>query len=231
MIGFFQRLVDLVAPRVCPVCGQRMTTQETVCCVKCWLDLPRTRFENNFFENETAQMFWGLMPVEKCYSMFRYQSHGKLSRIVEQFKYHDHPEYCLELGRVMAQTLKTTDFAADIDVVIPVPLTKKRFRNRGYNQSELLAKGFVEIIQKPLILDAIARQHFQQSQTRLGRVERQENTSGAFVLRKGEQVRGKRVLLIDDVITTGATLRACGEQLLAAGAKELNILTLAIAKV
>lgn len=229
MAGFLERLWDLLAPRTCPICGQRLTVDQKICCASCWFDLPQTGFENDFYDNQGAQRFLVQLPYERCYSMFHYQIGGKVAKLVGTFKYHNHPELAVTFGKVLANQLKNTDFIEGIDVIVPVPLSSDRYRDRGYNQSEMLARGFAEVTGLPVDTHVIKRKSFRTSQTHLNHWERYENTRNAFALVHPERVKGKHVLLIDDVLTTGSTLRDCGEQLLKAGDVKLSIVTVGVA--
>lgn len=226
MINLLPRFLDLIAPRVCPVCGNRLMLQETVCCTGCLLNLAPTHFENNPFENYMATLFYGLMPVEKAVAVFYYKSGNHLAHIVEHFKYENQPQLAYEMGRLCAQRLLKSNFFEGIDCLVPVPLTRKRQRNRGYNQSMQLAKGIADVVGLPIESKAVERIIFNKSQTRLDRMQRNLNTENTFKLCKPQLLTHKNVLIIDDVCTTGATLRACGNEMLKAEGVTLNILTL-----
>jgi ComF family protein len=134
------------------------------------------------------------------------------------------------MGRVMANELQTADFFSDIDVLLPVPLASKRLRQRGYNQSEQLAKGISDITHLPIVTKALRRKHFQQSQTTLNRWQRQENVTDTFQLKEEHLLQGKHVLLIDDICTTGATLIACANALKDIEDIRISVLTLGFTK-
>ncbi len=222
------RLVDFLAPRICPVCGNRMGIQEKTCCVQCYLDLPVTGFEQHPDDNSMAEMFYGIIPFEKAVAMYFYKKGNKTAKIVEQFKYHNRPQLAVEMGRICAQRLLPTGFFEQIDCLVPVPLARKRQRQRGYNQSMMLARGIAKETGLPVVGGVIVRKKFKQSQTRLSRMQRNENTANAFQLAGGTLLAGKHILLIDDVVTTGATLIACAEAALQAPDVRLNLLALAM---
>lgn len=229
-ISFWHRLLDLISPRVCVVCGQRLSATEEVLCNKCNFHLPRTGFSNNPYENEMAKLFWGQIPVERAAALFHYESHAETANIIYQLKYKDHPEIGPLMGRMMAAELQKEEFFDGIDVIVPVPLTRERLRQRGYNQSEEIAKGVSEITGLPINKDVVKRTVFQGSQTRRSRWERQENVEYAFKLTHGEPIAGKHLLIVDDVVTTGATIIACAKELAKAGNVKISILSLGLTR-
>ncbi len=133
------------------------------------------------------------------------------------------------MGRLLGYSLKQSDRFSNIDVIVPLPLYPEKEKSRGYNQATVIAKGVQEILKIPLITDAIARNRYTDSQTNKNRMDRWKNVGGVFSLQKPEVLQAKKILLIDDVITTGASLEACGEVICQAGIKALYIATLAFA--
>lgn len=230
MFTLLARFLDLIAPRVCPVCGNKLALQETVCCTECLLDFAPTHYEDNPKENYMAQMFYGLIPVEKAVGVFYYKSGNRLAHVVERFKYKNQPQLAYEMGRICAQRLLKSNFFDGIDCLVPVPLARKRERHRGYNQSLELARGIADITHLPVESKAVRRKYFSKSQTNLDRMQRNLNTEDTFQLHRPNRLAHKHVLLIDDVATTGATLRACGGEILRADDVTLSILTLALTK-
>lgn len=160
-----------------------------------------------------ARLFWGLAPIERATALIFYEPHSELAHIVYQMKYGNRPDIGEDMGRVMAAEMLLSRFFEGIDVLLPVPLSKKRLRQRGYNQSEELARGISQLTGLPVAGKVLARKHFHRSQTSLNRQERQENVNDMFYVRKDRQLRDQHVLLIDDICTTGATLIACSQAL------------------
>ena len=230
MVSFWRRLLDLIAPRLCVVCGHRLTVTEEVICAKCNFHLPRTDFHRDAYENEMAKLFWAQIPVEKATAFFYYEAHSETANIIYELKYKNHPEIGEVMGRIIAKELQPSGFFDEIDGIIPVPLAKKRLRQRGYNQSEEIALGVSEITGLPIYHKVVKRKIFQGSQTSKGRWERNENVEKVFSLTDAASIRGKHLLLIDDVVTTGATIIALGKELAKAGNIKLSILALGFAK-
>lgn len=181
-------------------------------------------------DNLVARLFWGLLPIERAASLMFYEPHSEMARMVYQLKYGQRPDIGEDIGRIMAKEMQMGRFFDGIDVLLPVPLTKKRLQQRGYNQSEMLAIGIRQVTGLPIITKAVMRQHFNKSQTTLSRQERQENVTGTFVLHDSKLLQDKHVLLIDDICTTGATLRACGDAIKDVPGIKISILTLGFTK-
>lgn len=177
-----------------------------------------------------AQLFWHLAPIERAAALLFHEPHSEVARIVYDLKYHDRPDIGEDMGRLMANEMQLADYFDGIDVLLPVPLSRKRLRQRGYNQSDQLAQGISDITHLPIVTNTLRRKHFLKSQTQLSRKERQENVSEMFELRNGSLLKGKHVLLIDDICTTGATLLACSEALSTVENIRLSVLTLGFAK-
>ena len=229
-ISFWRRVLDLISPRVCMVCGRRLATTEEVICNKCNFHLPRTGFSKNAYENEMAKLFWGQLPIERAAALFYFESHAETANIIYQLKYKNHPEIGIVMGRLLAAEVKRDDFFDGIDGIVAMPLTRKRLRQRGYNQSEEIAKGISEISGLPIFSGVIKRTVFKGSQTRKWRWERMENVESAFKLVNGDEIAGKHLLLVDDVVTTGATSIACAKELVRAGSVKVSILSLALTR-
>ena len=175
-----------------------------------------------------TRMFWGLFPVERAAALMYYEPHAELAQIVYRMKYNNRPDIGEDLGRVMAVEMQYGRFFDGIDLLIPVPLSPKRLRQRGYNQSTQLAMGIRQLTGIPLADGILKRKHFHKSQTQLSRQERQENVSDIFYVKHPERLEGKHILLIDDICTTGATLTACANQMKEIPGIKISILTLGI---
>ena len=230
MISFWGRLLDLISPRVCVVCGGRLTVTEETLCSKCYLHLPRTDFGSDLYENVMAKLFWGQIQIEKATALFYYEPHAETANILYELKYKNHPEIGEVMGRMMARELQKSGLFDDIDAIVPVPLARKREHERGYNQSLMLAKGVSEATGLPIYNKVVRRTKFVGSQTHRGRWERNENVADVFELMDGESIRGKHLLLIDDVVTTGATIIACAQVMQKASNVKISVLALGFAK-
>ena len=177
-----------------------------------------------------AQLFWHLIPIERAAALIYYEPHSEIAQLIYDLKYRNRPDIGEDMGRLMANEMQLAHFFDGIDMLVPVPLSRKRLRQRGYNQSEELARGISDITHLPVVTNAVHRKHFIKSQTQLTRFERQENVSDMFELRDSSLMEGKHVLLIDDICTTGATLIACAETLKNIPGIRFSILTLGFTK-
>ena len=229
-ISFWRRLLDLISPRICVVCGHRLSASEEFICTKCNFHLSRTDFYKDPYENEMARLFWAQIPIERASALFYYEPHAETANIIYELKYKDQPEIGEVMGRMVAKELIPSGFFDGIDGIIAVPLTKKRLYQRGYNQSEEIAKGVSEITGIPVFKKVVKRENFKGSQTRLFRWSRQENVEKVFKLLDGPSIHGKHLLVIDDVVTTGATILACSKELEKAGDVKISVLSLGFAK-
>ena len=229
-ISFWSRLLDLIAPRLCVVCGQRLAVTEDTLCSKCYLHLPRTDFGHNLYENVMAKLFWGQIAIEKATALFYYEPHAETANLLYELKYKNHPEIGEVMGRMMAKEMMNSGLFEDIDAIVPVPLARKRQRERGYNQSLELAKGVSEVTGLPIYNKVVKRTKFAGSQTQRGRWERNENVEDVFELADGDSIRGKHLLLMDDVVTTGATIIACAKEIQKASHVKISVLALGFAK-
>ena len=208
MISFWRRLLDLISPRLCVVCGHRLSITEEAICSKCNFHLPRTGFHLNAYDNP----------------------HAQTANIIYELKYKNRPDIGIIIGRMLAKEVQTAGFFDGIDEIIAVPLAKKRQQQRDYNQSEEIAQGVSEITGLPILKKAVRRTVFEGSQTNKGRWERHDNVEHVFELIDTKAVSGQHLLLIDDVVTTGATCLACAKALCQAGDVRISILSLGFAK-
>lgn len=224
------RLINLVAPKQCVMCGCRLAVGEDVVCTSCNLDLPRTNYHEKPYDNEMAKLFWGRMPVEKAAALFFYRARSASSRIVYSMKYLGHPEVGELMGRMAAVEFAKSGFFDDVDLIVPVPLAKKRQRARGYNQSMEIARGVSEITRLPIVVDAVVRKSFNGSQTEMNRWQRNENVEDVFTLKDGSRIEGRHVLIVDDVVTTGATVISCANELRRCGDVKFSVMSLGFTK-
>lgn len=212
-VSAIHRLLDLVAPRTCCVCDKRLAVNEEILCASCVRHLPWTDFIDNPYENELAKLFWGrIKNFEKAFAPVYYIPHSLSARSIYQLKYFNKSDLGIDMGLMMGRMLKTSGFLDDIDCILPVPLTNKRRRERGYNQSEMIAEGLCSVSRLPMVKDAVIRVSFGGSQTKKDKMERSENVENAFKLINDKKVRGKHILIVDDIVTTGATICAVANQ-------------------
>ncbi len=224
--GFISWLADFFVPRSCDICGCRLAADEDIICSACNLKLPRTGQQHTPLDNNVARLFWGKNNVAQCAAFMFYQSHAPAGRLIYKLKYHNRPDIGEALGSMIAREFALDNFFDGIDVIIPLPLSKRRERQRGYNQSMELAKGIARVTGISICKDAVCRIKDTDTQTRKNPAERHENVKDAFKLMRPDAISGKHILLVDDVITTGASLSACVRVVSAAGNVTVSVLTI-----
>lgn len=221
---------DFFFPRICVCCGRLLSSHEEGVCISCMASLPVTEIFNTP-ENEMERLFWGIFPIERAASLYYYARGSSLSRILHGMKYHGRKQLCMQMGRVMGTELMNAGFFDGIDFIVPVPLHNVRLAARGYNQSELLARGISEITSIPVAVDVMKRIHNNATQTHKSAFERRENAEGLFeITEKAYSLSGRHLLLIDDVLTTGATISACLDVLGKVDSVKISVVTLAWTK-
>jgi ComF family protein len=221
-------LLSIIYPPCCAACGNVLFQNEKALCLKCYAELPRTGFHNDP-ENEVARLFWGRVPILNATSFIYFNKDSKYRQILHELKYRDQQHIGIEMGRLFGIELKETPFCA-ADLIHPVPLHALRHRQRGYNQSALIARGLSEKLQIPVRADLIIRRKKTMTQTRKTRYERWINVMDTFLITDPSCLHNKHVLLVDDVITTGATIEACANALLDVPGVTISVASLACAK-
>lgn len=215
--SLLDRVVNQIFPRSCAICEQPLLGSEEAVCSDCFLTLPVTPTWKHPYDNEMAKMFWHLIPIQRCVSLFYYHSHAPSSQLLYRLKYGNEPELGYLLGRLLAQKGMETCFFEGIDGIIPIPLSASRLQSRGYNQSLMIAEGIASVTHLPIVSDAVKRTIFKESQTHKNKWQRNENVENVFVLTDTyplAQLAGKHLLIVDDVCTTGATIVSCCKTLM-----------------
>lgn len=226
--SFWSRLFDLIAPRTCAICGSRLSPNENAICGTCQLHLPLTRYEQAAYDNPMARLFWGLLPVERAAALFFYEPRSETARFIYDLKYFQRPDIGVTMGMKAARQFSPHDFFTGIDAIVPIPVTRTRRWRRGYNQSEQIATGISSVTGLPVYKNVVVRDRFTESQSHKNALERRSNVANAFRLIDADKIRNKHLLMVDDIVTTGATIIACGEELCKAGNVKLSILSLGL---
>ncbi len=224
----FEGLRHLLFPRLCGGCGKALLPAEDPLCLVCGLEIPRTE-AHHIEANETALRIAGRFPFEKASSWAYFTQEGLLQHLLHNIKYRQREDWAIALGKQLGRELK--DAKWEVDTILPVPLHPKKQRQRGYNQSELLCDGIGEAMSIPVWPDALRRLRHTESQTAKNTSQRLLNVKDAFAVTPHfkEKLRGRHILLVDDVLTTGATLESCANALLQAVPNiQVSIATLAV---
>jgi ComF family protein len=214
----------LLFPHICAGCGSDLLSEDSQLCTHCLSALPETNF-SAAPNNPVEKKFWGRLPVEAATAIYAFTKESLVQHLMHAVKYNGNKELGLQLGRLMAESLVQSG-RFQVDALVPVPLFPEKERKRGYNQSAVLCDGMKEILQIPVLNNIVIRPKHTETQTKKGRIERWKNIEGKFELRNPAAIANQHVLLVDDVITTGATLESCGAELLKAENVQLSIATL-----
>ncbi|NQY10807.1 MAG: ComF family protein [Flavobacteriales bacterium] len=218
----------LLYPITCAGCNQLLFRNESVICTFCKHDLPKTNFHNDI-NNDVCKLFWGRVNIECATSFFFFNKKGKVQNMIHGLKYHSNQDLGTTLGKLFGYELKKSEHFKSIDVVIPVPLHKKKMAKRGYNQSEVIAVGISEAMEIPHNINTLIRVGDGETQTNKSKYDRWTNIENAFFITDNLTLKGKHVLLVDDVVTTGSTLTSCAEKLLEIEGTKVSVATLACA--
>jgi ComF family protein len=218
-------LLHFAFPHVCEGCGRDLPEPDQVLCMKCLSFFPATNF-HMYPNNPIEKIFWGRLPITYATSQFYYTRGSMIQQLMHRFKYNGNKELGLFLGKLMGHALSESNRFSYLDALIPLPLFAAKERRRGFNQATILCDGIAENLGIPVLQNVIGRKSFTETQTKKGRIERWQNMEGRFELINPRMVEARHVLLVDDVITTGATLEACGRELLKVDGLRLSIATL-----
>lgn len=219
--------LSLLFPRCCVVCGRPLAKGEECLCTMCNINLPRTDYHLRK-DNPVEKMFWGKIPLERATSFFFYRKGSDFRQILHQLKYGGQKGIGAIMGRYMAAELLESGFFEGVDVILPVPLHKKKQQIRGYNQSEWIARGIAAVTGISIDTESVVRRKNTETQTRKSSLERWENVEGIFELHHAESLTGKHILIVDDVLTTGATTVECASCLTDIEGIRISVLTLAM---
>jgi len=217
----------LAYPPTCLGCGVVLEEESALLCDVCKSGLRRA--DPDRISAELARLPVGSDIIDRCFSLWFLEPGEVVQKVHHELKYGNRPAYGIRLGMEMGCVLEEIDVPSSFHAIIPVPLHRVRLYERGYNQSAMLAEGIARVWSIPVREDVLARTRSTRSQTRLSRSERWSNVEGAFAVREPEAVRGQRVLLVDDVFTTGSTLLAAAIPLRAAGVAGITVATLGYA--
>lgn len=222
-----QHFFSLFFPRTCHACGKALISEEECICTFCHFHLPFTRLSREK-ENKFTEVFWGRVPVETAAPMFYFQKGGKVQHLIHRFKYKGYREIGHYLGMQHGHELKASPYYQEINVVVPVPLHPAKLRKRGFNQSEVFARGLAESLGVPMDSKTLQRIIPTSTQTRKTRFRRWENVESVFHISNPEAFKNNNILLVDDVMTTGSTLESCARKILSIEGTRVWMTTIAI---
>jgi ComF family protein len=223
-------LVSLVFPTVCSACGRALYRNEHCICTRCHYQLPQTHYHLHPI-NPVARLFWGRVPLRSAAAYYSFSKGGSVQQLVHQLKYRGRKEIGITIGRFYGADLRENPLYRSVNTIIPVPLHEKKLQKRGYNQSDLFARGLADSLDIPCDAKNLARVRASETQTRRSRFERWKNVEDGFAVCDKARLEGKHILLVDDVVTTGATLEACAQALLEVPGASVSIATIAYAAI
>lgn len=224
---YFEALINLFFPNICCSCNGFLLQGEELVCRKCLYNLPKTNFHDEK-DNIVEQIFWGRADVKRATAFFYYVKGMKHQKLIHKMKYQGTKELGVVLGQYFGSFLTNTLFG-EADMIIPVPLHPSKLKKRGYNQSDWIGKGLSTALSIPLRTKILVRKTSSSTQTRKSRIERWENVKNIFDVRNKKSIENKKILLVDDIITTGATLESCAHALLEVQGVEIYVATLGYA--
>lgn len=225
VLRYAEDFFSLFFPQLCSGCGKNLFKNETVICTDCIYNLPYTEFHNDS-ENAVARQLWGRITFKTAFAFLHFHKGSRVQNLMHQLKYNNKPEVAFKLGEMYGMQLSNSAAVKSVDAIIPVPLHPARQKKRGYNQSEFFAKGLSQSLNIPVDLN-LNRKAFTDSQTKKSRFVRYENMKDVFVITSHKSLENKHVLLVDDVITTGATIEACAIELLKINGLKVSVATIA----
>ncbi len=224
----WQSVLQAVFPSLCACCGEVLVQGEHQICLKCASELSRTH-HSTFVDNPVERLLATRMPLVNAMALFHFRQGHTVQSLIHAMKFHDGCELCELMGRQLGLELLRSGRFDDVDLLIPVPLHWIRRLSRGYNQSELLCRGIAQTFGREVNTTALVRRRYTRKQSHRKAIDRERNVSGAFAVRRPDEVAGKHVLLVDDVLTPGATLGNCGQVLAAVPGIRISVASLSVA--
>jgi len=222
-------LLNFFYPRMCISCGNVLLPHERFLCLHCLYNLPETRY-HEFSHSPLTQLFLGRVAVENVGAFLFYKKGNHTQKILHHLKYYGVKEVGAFLGKIYGKQLIQEEKWKTVDMIIPIPLHKKKEKKRGYNQSEWIAKGLSAGMQIPCNTNLLVRTEFTETQTKKNRFHRWQNVKEVFQLTDSDVLRDKHIIVCDDVLTTGATLEAAIQKLTAVASVKVSVVTLATAQ-
>ena len=222
-------ILDVIFPNPCPGCASPLIDNKLPICAQCAFFLERV--DQHTVQNSICKLPQACDAFAHTLCLWMFDKSGVLQRIHQELKYNNRPHTGIALGRLMGSALLLPLSHDRLpDMVIPIPLHRRRMLERGYNQSNMIAKGMAKTISQTPVTDILFRKTYTRTQTSLAKGKRFENVSNAFAVSRSEKIKGRHVMLVDDVLTTGATLLAASIPLRQAGAHKISFATLALAR-
>ncbi len=224
-----QSVLDLLFPRLCIMCYCETPNEGQNFCIDCLINMPHTdHFKKK--DNMAVRKFWGRFPLEEAASVLNFYNYTDVRWMIHRLKYEGRKDIGHILGMMAGRKMLKSSFFKDIDIIVPIPLHPEKRAKRGYNQAAYFGKGISEILSIPMRQDVIKKHIYTKSQTTMSRMERIKNVFDSFELTDAMGIQGRHILIVDDVLTTGATIEACARKLLEARNIKISVVTACIAR-
>lgn len=220
--------LSLIYPRRCEACGGHLLRHEAFICTYCRVNLPKSGYHLDA-DNQLSNALGGRIPLQQAMSLYLFEKSGRVQKLIHAIKYQEQKELGEFLGTLYAEELLKNGNLKDIDLVVPIPLHRKKLKARGFNQSEWFAKGLAKGLNRQMDNASLVRVAETSTQTKKKKYQRWENVEGIFELNDSSALKNKHVLLVDDVITTGATLEAAWQAMKDVEGIRLSVASIAFA--
>ena len=220
--NYLNAFLHLLYPQICFGCGTDQVDNATPLCQQCIQDLPFTDFFS-IYKNPIEKIFWGRADIQNAGALLFFTKDSLVQTLMTQLKYHQNKKVGILFGQLMGQAIAAEKKFEQIDLMIPIPILASKMNSRGYNQSQVIAMGIQQVWNRPILGDVLIKKSWSNSQTKKDRKARLQQVPDLFILNHPNSIEGKNILLVDDVLTTGATLEAAIETLIAGSPASVSI--------
>lgn len=222
ILNYLNAFLHLLYPQICFGCGTDQVEKNRPLCNQCILDLPFTDYFS-IHENSVEKIFWGRVPVQHAGALLFFTKDSLVQTLITELKYHHNKKVGILFGKLMGEAIAVEEKFKQIDLIIPIPISASKMNSRGYNQSKVITVGMQQVWNRPIVDDVLIKKSWSNSQTKKDRKARLQQLPDLFFLQKPTSIEGKHILLLDDVLTTGATLEAAIETLMAGSPASVSI--------
>jgi ComF family protein len=220
--NYLNAFLHLLYPQICFGCGTDQVEKAMPLCHKCIQDLPFTDFFS-INENPVEKIFWGRADIQNAGALLFFTKDSLVQTLITALKYHHNKKVGILFGKLMGEAIAVEEKFKQIDLIIPIPISASKINSRGFNQSEVIAIGIQQIWHRPILNNVLIKRSWSNSQTKKNRKARLQQLPDLFFLQKPTSIEGKHILLVDDVLTSGATLEAAVASLMTGSPASVSI--------